>query len=48
MLKSFLILDCVSLKMLTVLGLGANVVTLLLILILTIMRRNDRCNRRVS
>ncbi|CAL9222685.1 unnamed protein product [Arabidopsis halleri] len=30
------------------LGFVANVVTLLLILILTIMRRNDRCNRRKS
>jgi hypothetical protein len=33
--------------MITVLGFGANVVTLLLILILTITRRNGRCNRRV-
>ncbi|XP_023634190.1 ABC transporter C family member 13 isoform X2 [Capsella rubella] len=31
-----------------VLGLGANVVTLLLILILTTMKRNDMCNRRKS
>jgi ATP-binding cassette subfamily C (CFTR/MRP) protein 10 len=34
--------------MITVLGFGANVVTLLLILILTITRRNGRCNRRKS
>ncbi|XP_010488818.1 PREDICTED: ABC transporter C family member 13-like [Camelina sativa] len=31
-----------------VLGLGANVVTLLLILILTVMKRKDRCNTRKS
>ncbi|VVA99119.1 unnamed protein product [Arabis nemorensis] len=42
----FLNFDFGSLRLVTVVGLGENVVTLLLILILTVMRRSDRCNRR--